>query len=345
MNPPRRKFNLTTWGYASIWLVFLAVPVIILIRGDFPAVHRVVGITIVIAFVLIYSTAFGLLENIPRLRRQLARVAAWALPLIFLALAIIPILGWWSLCFLPFLVAIFAYPLPAAYSVWALLIAVMAALAGLFNADDPALIGMSSGVLISTLLIFSTAQITHRMENQTELQHELAVSGERERIAVDVHDVLGHSLTVINLKAEVAARLLESDAPEDTGRAKAEVDEIRRLSRTALAEVRSTVTQMRAPDLAGELAAAHRALTAAGITAHLPDPTGAIGTTGTNAGLFSWLVREAVTNVVRHSGARTCTVHLEPQKVQVSDDGRGFDTHPGTAYQACVTGWSKPAGN
>src|SRR5699024_823777 len=109
------------------------------------------------------------------------------------------------------------------------------------------------------------------------------VSTERETVARDVHDLLGHSLTVINLKSEVAARTMESD-PEG---ARQEVLEIARLSRTALADVRSTVTRLRQPDFAGEIDAAGTALATAGITADLPSSPSAREVSGVNASLFS----------------------------------------------------------
>ena len=103
----------------------------------------------------------------------------------------------------------------------------------------------------------------HRERGRRQTAEALQAAREREQVARDVHDLLGHSLTVINLKAEVASRLVASD-PEA---ARAELEQISRISRTALAEVRSTVTRLRQPDFAGQIRAAARALETAGVGA------------------------------------------------------------------------------
>lgn len=147
----------------------------------------------------------------------------------------------------------------------------------------------------------------------------LALSEEREEIARDVHDVLGHSLTVITLKAELAQRLLEIDP----ARAGAEMEAIAQLSRASLAEVRSTVTRLRVPDFSGEIEGAGRALQTAGIRAELPEAQSALAVAGVNAKLFSWVLREAVTNMVRHSGANAARVRLSSTGLDILDNGVG----------------------
>ena len=106
---------------------------------------------------------------------------------------------------------------------------------------------------------------SQREDSRAELEHELDLARQREDIATDVHDLLGHSLTVINLKSELARRLIDSD-PQ---RAQQELQEVSALSRRGLAEVRSTVTRMRMPTFEGEIHAAQRALETAGIASHL----------------------------------------------------------------------------
>jgi two-component system sensor histidine kinase DesK len=145
----------------------------------------------------------------------------------------------------------------------------------------------------------------------------LAVSAERNRFARDLHDILGHSLTVITVKAELANRLLDVD----TERARAELADLERLSRDALADVRRAVEGYRDLSLAGELARAREALTAAGIHAELPGSTDEVPSELRE--LFAWTVREGVTNVIRHSGATRCSVRLTPGAVEVWDDGSG----------------------
>lgn len=145
----------------------------------------------------------------------------------------------------------------------------------------------------------------------------LAVEEERNRFARDLHDILGHSLTVITVKAELAGRLFDAD-PQ---RARAEVAELERLSRDALADVRQAVSGYRQPSLSGELARAREALAAADIEADLPNSTDEVPSELRD--LFAWTIREGVTNVIRHSGARHCRVRLSASSVEVTDDGGG----------------------
>jgi two-component system sensor histidine kinase DesK len=150
---------------------------------------------------------------------------------------------------------------------------------------------------------------------------ELAVTAERERLARELHDVLGRTLSLIAVKAELGARLSgNSDAAAGD-----EMRDVQRLAREALREVRQAVSGDYVPSLAAELAAAPTALQAAGIAAHVSTTREAINPAHT-AGL-AWALREAVTNVVRHSGARTCWITLQSADglttLEVTDDGRG----------------------
>ena len=164
----------------------------------------------------------------------------------------------------------------------------------------------------------------HKSREHKAIEKELDILTERERIARDVHDVLGHSLTIVNLKAELAAKLVETNAPA----AQEQMRQVAQLSRQALAEVHSTVTRLRVPDLEGEVLASSRALETAGIQADLPDATTAANIAGMNSSLFSWALRETVTNIVRHSHATYATVRLNPTGLEVIDNGIGIGDAP-----------------
>jgi two-component system sensor histidine kinase DesK len=159
----------------------------------------------------------------------------------------------------------------------------------------------------------------------------LAVTAERERMARDLHDVLGHSLTTITVKAGLARRLLERG---DVGRAGEEVTDVEQLGRQALAEVRSTVSANRVASLGRELAGAKEALRAAGIEADLPAAVDDVPPDRQQA--FAHVVREGVTNAIRHSGAGRCTVRLTPTSVEVVDNGVG--SPPGTPAGHGISG-------
>jgi two-component system, NarL family, sensor histidine kinase DesK len=162
----------------------------------------------------------------------------------------------------------------------------------------------------------TTATIAQLRDTQAELEL-LAVERERNRMGRDLHDILGHSLTVITVKAELAGRLVDAD-PE---RARAEIGEVEGLARGALADVRATVAGFRGVNVSGELAAARSALTAAGIVADLPSSTDTVAADCRE--LAGWVIREGVTNVVRHSGASTCRISFRGREVEVADDGVG----------------------
>jgi two-component system sensor histidine kinase DesK len=122
---------------------------------------------------------------------------------------------------------------------------------------------------------------------------------------------------VVAIKAELAGRLARA-APE---RAEAEIADVERIAREALADVRAAAAGYREVTLASELASARTALTAAGIQADLPAKVADIAPRREQ--VFGWAIREGVTNVVRHSGATCCSVRVAGPEVEISDDGRG----------------------
>jgi two-component system, NarL family, sensor histidine kinase DesK len=154
---------------------------------------------------------------------------------------------------------------------------------------------------------------------QQEIEH-LATVAERERIARDLHDVLGHTLSLIILKSELASKIAE----RDPARAGSEMRDVERVARAALAEVRETIRGYRAT-FDDEIERARTLLDAAGIagefTVHLPDAD------EKRDEVLALVLRETVTNVARHSLARVCRVVIEGGRetclLDVSDDGRG----------------------
>jgi two-component system sensor histidine kinase DesK len=180
--------------------------------------------------------------------------------------------------------------------------------------DTFVLLMLTAGMVTVTQLI--------RTINQLRTAHdrirELAVADERTRLARDLHDVLGHSLTAITVKTGLARRILESGA--DPARALTEVRDAERLSRQALGEIRATVSGYRRPSLAAELAGVHEALRAADITAVLPQAVDDVAEELREP--FAYVLREGVTNVIRHSGATRCEVRLGRRCLEIRDDGR-----------------------
>ncbi|UBU17688.1 sensor histidine kinase [Nonomuraea gerenzanensis] len=148
---------------------------------------------------------------------------------------------------------------------------------------------------------------------------QLAVENERLRFARDLHDTLGHTLTSITIRSQLAARL----APADPGRAAREMTEVERAARRALDEVRHAITGYRAPSLSEALETATRNLGVAGIEVAVCPADGPIPAAA--EAQLAWAVREAATNVLRHSRARRCDIRLRTDgrmaAVEVRDDG------------------------
>ena len=177
-----------------------------------------------------------------------------------------------------------------------------------------------------------------RADSKLRMAHEemaqLAAMAERERIARDLHDVLGHTLSVIVLKSELAGRLLQEGAAQDPTRAAREIADVESTARTALKEVREAIGGYRAQGLAAELEQARRTLDAAGVALRCAAgaPEHSHGTanrttpmTVTQETVLSLAVREAVTNIVRHADATECRVSVSTtagfHALEVVDDG------------------------
>jgi len=173
-------------------------------------------------------------------------------------------------------------------------------------------------IAVQSLLI--GAAITVVIRQQIGVRRALKAT-ERERIARDLHDILGHTLSVIILKSELASRLFERD-PQ---RAKVEIDDVQRISRNALSEVREAITGYRDGDLQSELNRAQSTLETAGVAVERISE--AVDMAPAQERVLALVLREAVTNVVRHSQAKHCRLMLhrteKAHRMAISDDGCG----------------------
>ena len=305
------------WVMSVIWLVFLAFPLQAALTLDGPWGWRALGVGLVLAFAVVYVAAFVRLETF--IGPDGKQSQAWLVVgmLVALTAAAAAVVGTEAGSMAPFVVAfaMFALPLRAGIAVLVGTVAVLAATVAV--ADSGAWFIIVIVLLVGT--VTGTVRVLEeRGEQHRRLRQDLEMVAERERVARDVHDVLGHSLTVVTVKAELAERLVDAD-PE---RAKAELAEIRSLTRQSLAEIRATVGGLRVARLADEIAASRAALQAAGIEADVPDDPSVVDPR--HRIVLAWALREAVTNVVRHSAATTCRVELEPAALTVRDDGRGM---------------------
>jgi two-component system sensor histidine kinase DesK len=165
-------------------------------------------------------------------------------------------------------------------------------------------------------------RIRYRLRQAETRMSTLSVAAERERIGRDLHDILGHSLTAIAIKSDLAGRLVEHDAAA----AKAQIAEVTEIARQALGDVRATASAIRQVRVVAELASARSVLMAAGIEARVPSAVEPMP--DDESELLGYVVRESVTNVVRHSRASTCTISVARGSVTVVDDGIGLSRTP-----------------
>ena len=170
-----------------------------------------------------------------------------------------------------------------------------------------------------------------RRQAELKLSHEevrrLAAMAERERIGRDLHDLLGHTLSMVALKSELAGKLLA----RDPAAARREIDEVARVAREALGQVRSAVSGIRSTGLAAEFAAARLLLECDGVAFRYQRADVALAPAQETA--LALTLREAITNIQRHAGARNAEASLAADAgeavLHVSDDGRGGDLRPG----------------
>lgn len=326
-----RHWRYIGWLLAAVWLFFLNVPISTALHQPEPW-RRIVGVTALVVFGLGYVLLF---QWARRLRQSLlpipaGRARVGLLLLLAVGLASIPGADGDWLATLVYVAAAGVFLLPAwEAAATVALCAVTPALTSWLVSGWEAENGIVFAVLLASFAMFGVSRLAQRNSELQAAQQEigrLAVAEERARAARDLHDILGHSLTVVAIKAELAGRLIEVD----TDRAAAEIAEVERLARAALADVRQTVGAYREVTLAGELAGARSALAAAGIAAEVPAETPELPREWDR--LFGWTVREGVTNVVRHSGARCCVIRVHPDRVEISDDGRGPSTPDGAGY-------------
>lgn len=305
---------------AGVWLVFLILPLVAMATSQAPLGLKVLGFSGLAAFVVLYLGHFVWPWPYHALPHWL-NTAVVTLLLCLCVVATAPAGGLNVFNFLPFTLAIWIFPhrikvgLPVAAGLattW--LVAALVVDAG----EDRFWLIIPTGLALFVMVALRLAM--EREERSRLLSEALALSRQRERVGRDVHDVLGHSLTVITLKTELARRLVDTDP----ARAQEELDEVLAISRQSLAEVRNTVGGLHVPELGAQLASARTALDAAGITTRLPDPAAVAALPADRRELFAWCLREAVTNVIRHAGASTCTVTLTADRLTVSDDGRGL---------------------
>jgi two-component system sensor histidine kinase DesK len=330
-----------TLRWSLPWLLFEGFPIADLIVTPRPAVVRVLAAAGLAVFTVAYLV---LLSRMFAPGCEPSRGALVVVTVLAVVLSVGLGTSWAGL--LIYVAAGATATLPQRW-VWPAVLAATAVCTGVVAAD-----GLLGDVFILPIMCLLTAFALQGTRHLVSVNGELveardelarnAVAEERLRFARDLHDLLGHSLSLIALKSELAGRLAELDP----ARAREEMADVEAAARRALAEVRDAVSGYRQVSLAQALAEGRSALSAAGITLRSAAPGDPLP--GAVDAVLGWVVREATTNVLRHSGARSVTVDLlhgpDDVTLTVTDDGNGASAgSPGPALPAWPSGY-RPSG-
>ncbi|THC52658.1 sensor histidine kinase [Streptomyces sp. A1499] len=324
-----RRQLLTKALWIGVWLVFLTSPVSDLVRTERGTAVTVLGSLGLAAFVACYLTL--VFRYTTQVLDRRAVCVSFALQLTLAVVLALAFGANWLGLFVYVSVSVGAVA-PPRHAAWAIpAVTAVMVLVGLRTDSLQDLIGNLA--VLNILVGFAMTGVRQLVRTTIQLRRaratvaQLAANEERLRLARDLHDLLGHSLSLITLKSELAGRMLP-DHPEAAAKQVADIEQV---SRQALVDVREAVSGYRRRTLAGELAGARTALTAAGIAADVPPEAPETLPDEEGETALAWALREAVTNVVRHSGARRCTVAFTARQtlagprleLRVEDDGAG----------------------
>lgn len=324
---------------ANIWLIFLLFPLVSVLAADYlTTTRKVITITLLVLFAMVHGLGYRVLVQKERGVSAVSQRAGWTrlidpngtqlwfgLLVVILGIGLV-VAGWAMFGAMPFIVsfAIFNFSWRAAWTVIALSFAVVAGL--------PLALGRFGEWWFFTVILASAAFaiLFTRFADDHE-QHlaalgtQLMLSEERARVGRDVHDVLGHSLTAIVLKTQVAERALasiESTSPA-IETARVQLAETQDITRRALAEIRATVSGLRSSNISDELTAARNVLADAGVDLTIRGDVASVRPE--HREVLGWTVREAVTNIARHANAHHCTIDFggPGHLIRIGDDGDG----------------------
>jgi two-component system sensor histidine kinase DesK len=306
-------------------LLFLAGPISDLARGSGSQARVAAIVAALIAFVLLYLVLLPPVQRLVRrgdgaIRAGLALLAATAA----LTLALGAPRSFALLLVYVVAAASLLQPLRVAGAVTGITAVAVAIGLAVEGSQGSTVAAYTLTILAIGAMMAALGKATRTNRELIEAREELArlaVSEERVRIARDLHDLLGHTLSVIALKSDLATRLLR----RDPRRAEAEMTDVQRVTRQALTEVRNAVHGYRRLAIADALDGARTALSTAGIDCRVQRAAGELPADVET--VLAWGLREATTNVVRHSGARECAITLssdgEAVTLEVDDDGPG----------------------
>lgn len=305
------------WLWSAFWLLFLYNPASHTLSADVAPQWKVVSLTGVAVFSVLYICSFRF-ENAIRQKVGTKGQVVFLALLLIPALATVPAAGYVSLAFVPYFGAYSFVLLPYRYGFSVTILGALTIIATAWFLDKWILLWFLLWLTVAVIPSGLGRYMGERTSAQGLAVHRAVMAEDRDRMARDMHDVLGHTLTVLSVKAELAEKLITKD-PE---RARAELRDVQSMTRQALAEVRSTIAGLRVARLEDEVEDAHQACRSSGIALEIAndprevDPQHRI--------TLAWVLREAITNVVRHSKATHVSVEWGSDWLEVTDNGLGL---------------------
>ncbi|QIV86730.1 sensor histidine kinase [Glutamicibacter mishrai] len=309
------------WLVAGVWVIFLVFPVLDLLVEDYSLPTRIIGLALIALFATVYLQSYSKFSSkIGQGGTSARRAHVNFLVLCAIIVLGIPVVGLTTMGLFPFITSFAIFLLGrrwaiAAYSAVLVLSFALPIIYGQFM-DAIFLIGLN---LVLMVVYAITVAAIRRSTEAEKMRSDYLLVAEQERVARDVHDGIGHSLTALNLKAQLALRLLDQ---EQYARARGELEQLSALAVDALDSVRTTVQGLSRQDLAAELAELRKAcndnnleFTVAGSAEQVPMQL---------RSHVAWILREAVTNVLRHAHASRIVLQLESGHVSIEDDGDGL---------------------
>ncbi|GGV39829.1 two-component sensor histidine kinase [Actinomadura cremea] len=311
----------------AVFLVYLVFPTIGFLEGAHSPADVAITLAGIAAFGLLYLRVMW--ASVDRFGENRAPVALAGLVVVSIGL-VFELPQDWLIAHPYYLFAAFAVSLRArGYMLGCALVLgsqpLLARAVGFSLAELVAILGQATIIAVAVRIFVQLAETVAELQAARAEIARLAVESERLRFARDLHDTLGHTLSAITVKSELARRLVQRDTERGAERAAAEMTAIEQVARRALDDVRATVAGYRTRSLCEELEGVREVLTAGGIAYTIERPDEELPPAA--ASLLAWVLREATTNVVRHSGGAHCAVRLrrdgDHAELEVADDGTG----------------------
>lgn len=305
------------WIFAAFWLIFMYNPIAATVDSSATWTWKAVSYAGVAIFSCLYVLLFRFEARIMArvgLRGMIGLILLLSIP----ALMTLPAVSYVALAFIPYFGACSFTLLPYRFGVFTTVLGTLLIGATVWATGKLWLWFFLLWLLFAAIPAGLSRYMGEKSQAQSWAIHRALMAEDRDRMARDMHDVLGHTLTVLAVKAELAEKLLD----KDLAKARSELRDVQSMTRQALAEVRSTVAGLRVARLQDELAEAKSACALAGVSWDAPDDVHTVDSA--HRIVLAWALRESVTNVLRHAKATTVTIRWGADWLEVSDDGVGL---------------------